>query len=159
MTPPDPKKLVAIFLLLASTVGFLAAIAPAFISPLKLPAPGPGKTALRSGVRNAFVETIPGGSVVADDAPDSPPATGTDNLTENLARTIADDLVAKNPDGPVVDDGGEPTIVAPDIDALVEQFAGDPAVMAKIIAGQKGAVAEKSIRTIIDNTTTEENIN
>ena len=157
MTPPDPKKLVAIFLLLASTVGFLAAIAPAFISPLKLPAPGPGKTAFQSVARNAFVETISVGNASDDVAP-SADAAETDNLTENLARTIAGDLVAKNPDGPVVDDGGEPTIVAPDIEALVEQFAGDPAVMAKIIANQGSAVSQKSIRTVLGVTTGEENV-
>lgn len=118
----DIKKLVTSFLIVAAITAssiFIFENSYDARSQKQLAGSGDsGENAVSVG-SNAFVEAIPentanpkSGELAFEAAPGMPPFPVSDNLTQNLAQSIAGELLRSNPSGPLII-GDEPTIVVP----------------------------------------------
>jgi len=119
MNPQDLKRLIAGFLAFSVITSAVTLISLNFIGTTNTQQEAlnvEGENPLSSISKNAFVEKLPSngqqpdgsGAVISAYA-----GNGFDssNLTKNLAGVFADQMVSKNPDGPQLDQDGNPTVL------------------------------------------------
>src|SRR3989344_5692239 len=79
-------------------------------------------------------EPLPAGSAFTEALPSIDPS-GSENLTDNLARTIMEGMLVNNPDGPWVD-GEEFVLTVPEADIYMERFLEKPGTYAAGISNE-----------------------
>ena len=152
MTSPDIKKLITVFLIASALISSSALI---FLS---IDAPSTPQQALVANEeggaipKNAFVEPLPGNTLsnnlITNNSITQAPS---NNLTENLASNLAQEIVKANPNGPQAIDGN-PSIAAPDVNAVGDQFTKAAAAqIAKIPDWESDAAKLKIITANADD--------
>ncbi len=123
------NRFVTAFLLLAllgGTGAWLLTLPPS-------PAAPPGGSASSKPVnlsgQSAFVEKLP---ELARTASETPVPSQT-NLTDRLAQTLGENILAANPEGPVLDSNGQLKALAPDSTSTIESFFKDPEIYGPIV--------------------------
>ena len=118
---PDIKKLITVFLIASALVSSSALIVINLDAPSVPQAPVANKEE-RAVPKNAFVEPLPVDSLSNNSIANNPITNlPSSNLTENLASNLAQEIVRVNPNGPQTLNGN-PSIAAPDVNAVSAQF-------------------------------------
>jgi len=123
----DVKRLVTIFLIFAASVSSFA-IGASFFSSTSVQPQSATITASKTGIpSNAFTPTSAAESGIENQiALDSD--TASDNLTNNLADMLTQNLVSQNPNGPILDPNGGISLVSPKPEIFVGDLASSSAV-------------------------------
>ncbi len=118
MNSPDLKKLVAGFLVLSAVTSVVTLVSLNFIgngspSEQALQVEGEnGNNPLTTIGKNAFVEKLPAnGSQISAQSSGGNTVSVSSNLTQNFAGVFASQMVANNPNGPQLDQSGNPTVL------------------------------------------------
>jgi hypothetical protein len=141
MHPPDLKKLITGFLILAAVASSSSFIFSGFYTASSSAVDATGSSTSNASNTselpdNAFIEELPdSGGVNPDEfdlatlgkASSAPPYDPT-NLTDTLAAQMAQALVARNPNGPQIGSDGMTGIEIPDLGSITEQIGYSPAV-------------------------------
>ncbi len=154
---PNVKKLIVGFLILAagaSSSALILSAKPAASS--QQPAASATQTTTLSG--NAFVDNSgyqnTDGSVADQALSTTTEAMASDpmNLTNALADSFLNDLVASNPDGTQTDANGNSTVTPPDDQAILQEFSSNPALANLQIPNWDIEAAEQKINIQSDYT-------
>ncbi len=160
----DFKRLVTGFLIFAAATGSLSFVfsnyyAPTTATPLDEAQINPAFQNPPPPTSNAFVEPVPDSKQQFENiaAPsgrsagtgDQFSAANPSNLTDSLTKNLLQDLIAANPQGPL-DANGQVKIAQPDIDALMNKVAKEPAIKKLRIPDWKAEAGALKL-TVIDN--------
>ena len=122
--PPDLKKLITAFLAIAIVVSSGALALSSFTITKSSPVSAEGTVNESASGKIAFVEPLPETPDQGSKEPALPlPMIPSSNITDNLAQTIARQLIAQNPEGPVLPNGTRGLLI-PDgenLDALIDE--------------------------------------
>lgn len=149
---PNISKLITGFLILSLGVGasaFILTNRP--IGPLAQEEPAQEKQATLLA-KNAFVEVLTASSTAGGGGAIDP---SNPNLTDIFAKRLADNVLEKNPEGPL-DIEGSLAIEIPSVESFAANFALDPRVVSRIITEEiTGGVTQKSL-SVIENPTNQD---